>query len=300
MCGFPGALGRIVRPPRPGPSNGCTRPACGGATCRGLTWALTESWCGRSTWPTAGIGRTGAAVSMVGFVRRRRLSAVCVFGALLVADAACGTPSGSHSAATSPPATSTGSALAIGTATSNGAAPPAEPTGLESAGPSGSRVSVSYATLPVGGSHDFQSETECVTANWLGGALSGGMTVAVAGVTFSQPGFVRTGGCGSHPECAPPFTFTSDQLSCSVNVHVVTKKPANATMQVVGTPHCTAAAKSSCATLRPGPGVSLTWTPPSAPPSSSHSASAPPSSSHSPGAPPSSAPKSVAPQGSSS
>lgn len=222
---------------------------------------------------------------------------MCVFGALLVATAACGTSPGSGSAATSPPAAATGSALGLGTATSNGTEPSAEPTGLESAGPSGSKVSVSTATLPIGGGpNTFLEEPACVTVNYKG-ALSGGMTVAVTAVEFSPSGvFVHSGGCGGDPDCAPPFAFTSDGPPCSVNLHAVAKKMATTTMNLKGTPYCTAAAKSSCTNLSAGPGITLTWSPSSsAPPSSPQSSSPRPYSS-----PPSSSPKSVAPQGPSS
>ena len=242
---------------------------------------------------------------MVGFVRRRRLPAVCVVGALLVAGTACGTSPGSGSAATSAPATapatSTGSAQAFGTGTSAGTAPPAEPTGLESAGPSGSKVAVSYATLPVGGSSTtFFQEPACETVNYAG-ALSDGMTVAVATVTFSPPGvFVHSGGCGNDPDCAPPFAFTSAARSCSVNLHAVTKKSASTKLGLLGTPHCTAAAKASCANLSGGQEIRLGWAPSGASPASPPSPGGPKSVAPMSSAPQSVAPKSVAPQGTSS
>jgi len=238
---------------------------------------------------------------MVGFVRRRELFAVCVFGALLVAGTACGTSPGSGSAATSASVTSTGSALAIGTGTSAGTAPPAEPTGLESAGPSGSKVAVSYATLPVGGeSTTFQQEPVCETVNYAG-ALSEGMTVAVAAVTFSPPGvFVHSGGCDGHPDCAPPFAFTSGGSSCSVNLHAVTRKSAKTELRLLGTPHCTAAAKSSCANLSGGQKIVLGWMPSGASPASPPSPVVPKPVAPMSRAPQSVAPKSVAPQGTSS
>ena len=238
---------------------------------------------------------------MVSFVRRRRMSAACVVGALLVTGTACGTSSGSGSAATSAtaPATaaSTGSAQAFGTGTSAGAAPPAEPTGLESAGPSGSKVAVSYATLPVGGGpNTIEHDPACVTVNYMG-ALNEGMTVSVAAVTFSPPGvFVHSGGCGGDPDCAPPFAFTSSGGPCSVNLHAVTKKSASTKLGLLGTPHC-AAAKSSCANLSGNQGISLDWRPPGASPASPPSPGVPKPVAPTSSAPQSVAPKSVAPQG---
>lgn len=146
----------------------------------------------------------------------RILSYSLVAGVLAVLLAGCG----SHSTANSPPSNSPG--------TSPVTEPSTEGTGLESPQtPGHPGVSVSFASLPVGGTSSSSDSTVCVDVSWLG-KLPGTITVTVTGVTPAPARTFMTidlaaAGCtaGDGPPCAG-LTFTAADndggTSCAVGI----------------------------------------------------------------------------------